>query len=108
VAVAYARGSLSCALTAIPENELRTDLGNEGLVVTVSRRAWLIRLSDLELDGAAALPERGDEITEERDGIILTWQVLPGEGNEPAYEYTGTDRSEVRVRALLKSRVIGS
>jgi len=108
VSVAYARGSLSCAPTAIPEDEMRTELGGEGYVVNISRRSWLIRLSQLVLDGSATLPERGDIITEVCDGIPLTWQVVSGEGQETAYEYTGTDRSEVRVRTVLKSRIIGS
>jgi len=47
-----------------------------GLVIEQQMRDYLIATADLVLDGEQTLPERGDEILEERDGVTYVYEVM--------------------------------
>ena len=47
-----------------------------GLVIEQEMRDYLIATADLVLHGEQTLPERGDEILEERDGVTSVYEVM--------------------------------
>jgi len=75
-AVTYRRGASSVQVAAmVGATRFEVDDGY-GLVVEQEMRDYIIAAADLVLDGEQMLPERGDEILEERDGVTYVYEVM--------------------------------
>ena len=74
--VTYRRGSSTVdVLATAGATRFEVDDGY-GLVIEQEMRDYLIATADLVLDGEQTLPERGDEILEERDGVTYVYEVM--------------------------------
>lgn len=98
--VRYARGASSVEVPATFGSKLLRVAGLDGMV----RMEWtdmdfLIRASDLVLDGERATPERGDRITVAMPYDEQTFEVLPygADGSEPAWRWSDPHQSMLRV-----------
>jgi len=75
-AVTYRRGASSGDVPAtVGATRFEVDDGY-GLVIEQEMRDYLIATTDLMLSGEQTLPERGDEILEERDGVTYVYEVM--------------------------------
>ena len=75
-AVTYRRGSSAAEVPAtVGATKFEVDDGY-GTVVGQQMRDYLIATADLVLDGQQTLPERGDEILEERGGTTYVYEVM--------------------------------
>jgi len=74
--VTYRRGSSTVQVPAtVGATRFEVDDGY-GLVIEQEMRDYLIATADLVLDGEQTLPERGDEILEEREGVTYVYEVM--------------------------------
>jgi len=74
--VTYRRGSSTVdVLATVGATRFEADDGS-GMVIEMESRDYLIAAADLVLDGKHVLPERGDEIVEERDGASYVYEVM--------------------------------
>lgn len=60
----------------------RAEAGGSGLIVNVRFRDFLLRASELVLEGAAFRPEKGHVIARPEVGSIAVYEVLPIVGDE--------------------------
>src|SRR5262245_54239825 len=78
--------------------------GTGSLVVDFENTDWLFLADDLRLQGVAALPRRGDTITEEgTGGKRWVWEVRAPDGEQP-YRVCDTKEKHLRVHAKLIER----
>ncbi len=102
--VTYARGEHSVEVqAAVGRTEFEVDNGT-GVLEKVESRDFLIRASDLVLDGSAVLPERGDRIREEQDGMLYVYEVM-APGREPCWRYSDPYRRVLRIHTKLVDTV---
>ena len=74
--VTYRRGAFSAGVLAtVGATRFEVDDGY-GLVIEQEMRDYLIATADLVLDGEQRLPEHGDEILEEREGITYVYEAM--------------------------------
>lgn len=96
VPVTYTRGAASVKLLATVGRtvfELRDDYGG---VEKTQARDYLVRAEDLVLDGALALPERGDEVREAEGAQVFVYEVM-APGKEPHWRYSDPYRQTLRI-----------
>lgn len=96
VSVTYARGASSVELLATVGRtvfELRDDYGG---VEKTEARDYLVRTEDLVIDGALALPERGDEVRETEGAQVFVYEVM-APGKEPHWRYSDPYRQTLRI-----------
>jgi len=99
VAITYARGLATVALTAIVEPSEFDNVTAFGSTATrVESRAYLIKASTLILSTVLTLPQIGDTITE-GDNVY----VIPKGSDRPRYEYADENRLMIRVNTTLKT-----
>ena len=80
VSVTYTRGDRAVALVAVPSTtEFEVETGD--IIETAQSRDFSILASDLVLGGFATLPERGDTIRENIDGVEQTHDVRAPAGS---------------------------
>lgn len=96
----YARGDDSVTLTAGRGRTTFNVDNGQGVMVTVESHDFLIATADLKIADVAALPERGDQITETVDETTYTYEILELNG-EPAWRYSDEFRQQLRVHAKL-------
>ena len=102
--VTYVRGEHSVEVqAAVGRTEFEDDNGT-GVLEKVESRDFLIRASDLVLDGPAVLPERGDRIREEQDGMLYVYEVM-APGREPCWRYSDPYRRALRIHTKLVDTV---
>ncbi len=103
--VVYQRGTQTGSVAAtIGSTVFQLDDGN-GAVIRSESRDYLIRAADLVLDGAAVLPQRGDQIreTDARTEAVVVYEVtVPGDsggggGGEPCWRWSDGYRQTLRV-----------
>lgn len=99
--VVYRRGSASVTLAATIGRTERDVEDLSGMVVRSESRDYLIHAADLVLDGAATLPERGDEIVETTEAGELVYVVLPVDGRE-VWRYSDPFRTRLRIHTQAK------
>ena len=83
-AVTFRRGRSSAELTAVVGKTAVSQDDGRGLVVERSIRDFLIRTSDLRLEGVAVTPERGDKIIQTLGGVAYEWEVNGPGGEKPS------------------------
>jgi len=84
---------------AVGKTVFEVDSGT-GILEKVESRDFLIRASELVLDGAVALPERGDKVREEGDGVTYVYEVM-APGREPHYRFSDPHRRALRIHTKL-------
>jgi len=98
--VTYERGSSSVSLQAtIGKTEFGV-VDESGFEQRYDARDFLIRSSDLVLDGKPALPERGDRIRDADGATVYVYEVM-APGQEPVYRYSDPYRKTLRVHTKL-------
>lgn len=80
--VVYTRGPKSITITAIHAGRSQDMVDDQGVVTRTRQHDWLIRQSELEIDGVAISPHKGDLITVG----LYQYQVLPDGPNGPEQE----------------------
>jgi len=95
-AVAYVRGEASVDLLATIGRTIFEQSDAYGIVERTEARDFLVRAEDLVLDGAVALPERGDRVRETVGAQVLVYEVM-APGNEPHYRYSDAYRWTLRI-----------
>lgn len=95
--VVYRRGTSSVDVQAtIGSTAFRIDDDTGASIVSISRD-YLVRTTDLVLDGSPALPRRGDQI-EDDDGQGQTHvHEVMAPGGEPEWRYSDPQRSTLRI-----------
>jgi hypothetical protein len=103
VAVTYARGADSVAITAVPRRERTVDERDYGAALRAERRDYVLAAGALVLDGAETLPARGDTVTELVGDYEITCEVVdaPPDG---CYRYADPGRTHLIVHAKQIAR----
>lgn len=87
--VTYVRGAYSATFTAARSRRPSQDLEEERFQTTSDRFRFLIKCSDIVLNGVASLPAEGDKIEEITAGKKFTWEVLAEKPNR-CWDYFDT------------------
>ena len=93
--ITYARGADSVELTAVVGNAGHDQLEDAGMPVTAQSRDYIVKASDLVLDGTAVTPIAGDEIT---DGTSTF--VVRSIGADAAWRYSDAARTTLRIHTV--------
>jgi hypothetical protein len=105
--VSYQRGEQSIPIAATPGRDgaaAEQVPGSLAFVEDYDFRDWLIRASDLVLNGELTLPEPGDRIIDTQNGQPVAWEVW-GETREKCYRTSGPGGWTLRIHT---KRVAGS
>ena len=95
--VTYHRGADSVEVQAtVGETVFRIN-DAYGAEIRHVRRDYLILTGDLVLGGQATLPQRGDRIREQADGVTYVHEVMGPGGNEPPWRYSDPYRKTLRI-----------
>ncbi len=96
----YARGALSCAVTASLGNTPLERVIDEdtGTVLKTIAADWMIAVAELVLDGLPATPQRGDLLT--IDGTVYEVQPL---GSEPCFAYSDALGTQYRIHVKQRA-----
>ena len=98
--VSYARGAITVAVQATIGRTEFEQADDFGIVHKVESRDYLIRTSDLVLDGQATLPKQGDLIRESNvsgsSTTTFVYEVL-SPGDEPVFRYSDPYRKALRI-----------
>lgn len=80
----YSRDDDSGNMTGVP-GDTRMDVANEeGTLVEIKQRDFMIRKDELVLDTAGKVePQRGDRIAQTIGGVTFTYEVIALAGNRP-------------------------
>lgn len=98
--VTYQRGASSVDVPAsIGRTEFEIDNG-VGILERSESRDFLVPAADLVLDGAQALPERGDRIRETIGTVTFLYEVM-APGKEPPWRYSDAYRRTLRIHTKL-------
>lgn len=97
--VVYRRGANEITVQAtIGRTLLKLDDGYGGVRMEWTDRDFLIHAADLELDGQAMLPERGDQVRETQDGKTFVFEVI-APGSEPPWRWSDVFRKLLRIHS---------
>jgi hypothetical protein len=97
--VTYRRGDQSVQVQAtIGRTIFRLDAPSDGFGVTTRyvSRDYLVRATDLVLNGEQTLPQRGDQIVEASGGGTVHEVMGPG-GGEPDWRFSDPQRLTLRI-----------
>ena len=92
--ITYARGDNSVPITAVVSEQKREVVDAQGLLVTITSRAYECNAADLVLDGGQVSPQAGDLITETIDGTEFTFETMPL-GRETCYEWLDSQHRRI-------------
>ncbi|MFM9115158.1 MAG: hypothetical protein ACKOU6_03245 [Planctomycetota bacterium] len=93
--ITYRRGAAFVTLSAtLGRKDFETDTQAGRLYFQAND--FLVRAADLQLGAQRVLPERGDEIEVEFDGVIGTFEVL-GQDGIPPWEYSDPHQIILRI-----------
>ena len=99
--VVYQRGEESIELAATIGRTEFEQVDQSGLVNKIESRDFLVRRSDLILDGAPSLPKAGDRIREVNSEHVFIYEVMSPlggpSGGEPPFRYSDPDRHTLRI-----------
>lgn len=79
----YSRSPHSVTIKAVPGNAANVEQPSRGLSVAADEHEWLVKVTDLVLNGTQATPKKGDRLVVVRGGISLTYTVTPRNGEQP-------------------------
>lgn len=103
VPITYQRGASSVSLTAVPASTTIEVADDEGAIIKSRIRDFLIRASELIIDGSAVLPERGDQIVETVGDYEYTREVLGPAGDQP-FRFWDKGLTVFRIHTVLIDR----
>jgi len=102
--VTYCRGAVSAEVqAAVGRTVFEVDSGTVVLEQFESRD-FLIRAGDLVLNEQHVLPERGDRVREEQDGVTYVYEVM-APGREPCFRFSDPFRRTLRIHTKLVDTV---
>ena len=94
--VTYRRGISTVEIPAtVAATRFEVDEGY-GIIVKQQMRDYLIATAALVLDGEEVLPEPGDDILDEYDGVIQVYEVTPL-GGEQHYRFCDPAQRTLRI-----------
>lgn len=106
--VVYQRGEESIELSATVGRTEFEQVDQSGMVNKIESRDFLVRRSDLILDGAPSLPKAGDRIRETSGNEVFIYEVMsPLGGNEPPFRYSDPNRHTLRIHTKHVGTVPG-
>ncbi len=94
--VSYARGASTVEVQATIGRTVFEQADEYGIVTKTESRDYLIRTTDLVLDGQPTLPKRGDQIRETDGETTFVYEVL-SPGDEPVFRYADPYRKALRI-----------
>lgn len=97
--VTYQRGAESVEIAATVGRtvfEQADDVGGSGFIRKVESRDFLVRRTDLILNGSATLPRAGDRVREADGSEIQVYEVM-APGGEPPFRYSDPYRNVLRI-----------
>lgn len=99
--IVYRRDDRAVTLSAtIGRTEYQQDDGY-GIITRAESRDFLIRASDLVLDGLPTLPEVGDRIEERQCDATFIYEVLPIGGSQTHWRHSDPYRQTLRIHTKL-------
>ena len=101
-AVTYSRADASVELAATVGRTEFEYIDAHGLVHRTESRDYLMRAEDLQLSGAATLPQAGDRIAETNDELEYVYEVMSGR-DTPPYQWADCNKTTLRVHTKLAS-----
>lgn len=104
--VTWSRGGTSGPLSATVYKMDPEELQPFGVALDVHHVYFIVDVADLgSLLGAGAVPERNDEVTDPKLGLVF--RIVPL-GDEPPFRYTNHQRLAVRAHAIEVGEAEGS
>jgi len=94
--VVYQRGGSSVEVAATLGATTFEQADAFGIVQKIESRDFLIRTSDLVLDGALTLPKAGDRIRDTNGDQVFVYEVM-APGNEPPFRFSDPYRKALRI-----------
>lgn len=101
--VKYRRANAFVEISAAPARHGTRTLGEDARIVGDSYD-WIIRSSDLVLNGDQVEPQRGDQIEHIVGSKRLTYTVLPQDGDD-VFRFDSALRTSLRVHTKLTGAV---
>ena len=96
IRVTYARGDANVTVLAVPGSTQYAESTGAGYIETSQTRDYLILATDLKIGGEPVLPERGDTITENVNGVDMVYPVA-SPGGDRLYGYADPYRQVLRI-----------
>ena len=96
VRVAYVRGASTVRLAATVGRTVFETQDARGIVEKTESRDFLVRATDLVLEGLRALPKRGDRIREIQGDRLYVYEVM-APGREPEWRWSDPYRRTLRI-----------
>ena len=94
--ITYARGEDAVELRATPGHTEFEVTEPDGAVIQRQTRDYLVLTEDLVIDGAEALPMKGDVVRETRGDITHVYEVS-APGSERCYRFSDPYRKMLRI-----------
>jgi len=94
--VTYGRGASTVDVAATIGRTVFEQADESGLIRRVESRDFLVRRTDLVLDGSAALPRAGDRVRE-TDGFETQIFEVMAPGGEPPFRFSDPYRNTLRI-----------
>ena len=95
--VTYVRKSIRFRITVVPGRPVNRFVEQDGVLVEVASRDFIVTLADLANNLSPAEPMRGDQIIQDVDNRQEVFVVLPDDLGTPPYEETDPYGVAVRV-----------
>lgn len=94
--VTYERGASSVELAATVGRTVFEQADESGFIRKVESRDFLVRRTDLILDGSATLPKAGDRVREADGSQTQVYEVM-APGGEPPFRFSDSYRKTLRI-----------
>lgn len=98
VAITYARGAASVAITKAVKFPGRKRSPMDIVAIDTTIQNWGIAVEDLVLSGSQTDPARGDTITFTEDGITQVFEVLPLDGDSVSHLTAGDSQHYIHTK----------
>lgn len=95
--ITYHRGAASRSLTATRGRRPSITTDADGQPLAVELPSWILRRSDLTLNGAAITPQEGDTITTTTTAGTESYRVTPDPLSGRAWETSDPDACYLRI-----------
>lgn len=98
--VIYERGAASVDVAATVGRTVFEQADESGFIRKVESRDFLVRRTDLILDGSAVLPKAGDRVRDADGSQTQVYEVM-APGGEPPFRYSDPYRKVLRIHTKL-------
>jgi len=95
-AVTYERGAASVEVAVTVGRTVFEQADESGFIRKVESRDFLVRRTELILDGSEALPKAGDRVREADGEQVQIYEVM-APGGEPPFRYSDPYRKVLRI-----------